>query len=137
VDGGLLFTMNPAEVAAGKAYKKGELKLLCLTDLVSKITCTVGPTTKACQIAGGAEAMWVLPPQLPNMADLPNSKNAVVGPMWWVRATTEADAVNMVDCIIKGTTFSFPALTNSRSIKKFEKLLKAEYAGPPKKKQKV
>jgi hypothetical protein len=137
VDGGLIFTMNPTEVASGKAYKKGELKLICVTDLVSKITFSVGPTTKACKIAGGAGNMWVLPPQVPFMADLQNSKHAVVGPMWWVRLTTEADAVNMVECIIKGPTYSFQALTNCKAIKKHEKLLKAECAAPPKKKQKI
>jgi hypothetical protein len=61
----------------------------------------------------------------------------VVGPMWWVRLTTEADAVNMVECIIKGPTYSFIALTNCKTIKKHEKLLKAECADPPKKKQKI
>jgi hypothetical protein len=150
VTGDLLFTTNPDEIVAGRAYKKGELKLVCVTDMASKVQFTVAPKpghqqSHGCQIDGGAEAMWALPPQLPKLKSL-STTNAVVGPMWWVKSincTTQSEAVNMVWFDLKGPTLSFKALTNSRALQKFDKLMKAtwvdgvEGAPPPCKKQKM
>jgi hypothetical protein len=132
----LMYTLNPSELLAGRAFKKGELKLVPMTDGINRLLSKTN-TSKAHQISVGANKLWLTPPGLPKLEELTTpTTTAIVAPYWWVKPTLEPEAVNMIDLKLKTGEISFVGLTNNKAIKKYDKLLKADAAMQPLKKLK-
>jgi hypothetical protein len=128
----LLYTINPSELFAGRDFKKGELKLVPFTDVVSKITGSASGSKVAVEVSVGTNVVWVQPPTLAK------DEIAIGAPYWWVKSTPVLDAANMVECKLSRGVITHQCLTNSKAIKKFTKIMKMD--GPllqPMKKAKV
>jgi hypothetical protein len=133
----LIFTMNPMELAAGRAFKKGELKLVPMTDSVNKLMNS--QSRLAMQINVRTNVVWLTAPTPPK-DELTKSTTAIVAPFWLVKTTSEPEAGNMTDCKLKAAhgEISFQIFTNCKALKKFDKLLlKIDGAVQPLKKQKL
>ena len=135
VPGDLFFTINPMELAAGRDFKKGDLKLVPLTDSVSKIVTT--PSSRASAVSGGTSVLWILPPSLTKLDGLDTS--AIGAPYWWVKPSSEPEAANLVEYKIKIGSNSYQVFTNPKAIKKYDKLmlLKPDIVEQPLKKAKT
>ena len=136
IPGDLLFAINQMELAAGRDIKKGELKLVPLTDSVSKIVNTSSSRASAVGLDGAA-VLWILPPSLTKADELNTS--AIGAPYWWVKPTSEPEAATLVVCKIQVGPNSYEAYTNPKGIKKFAKLmvLKPDIVVQPLKKAKT
>ncbi len=134
--GDLLFTINPQALAAGRDFKKGELKLVALTDSVSKIVTT--PSARASAVCLSESTMlWILPPVMTKLDELETS--ATGAPYWWVKATQDPEAACLVEVKIQLGSNSYMAFTNPKGLKKFTKLmyLKSDIVVQPLKKAKI
>jgi hypothetical protein len=136
VPGDLMFAINPMELAAGRDFKKGELKLVPLTDSVARIVNTFSSRGSAVGL-GGAAVLWIQPPPLTKLDEL--STAAVGAPFWWVKPTSEPEAATLVVCKVHVGANSYESYTNLKGIKKFAKLmvLKPDIAVQPLKKAKT
>ena len=134
--GDLLFTINPQALAAGRDFKKGELKLVALTDSISKIVTT--PSARASAVCLSESTMlWILPPVMTKLDELETS--ATGAPYWWVKATQDPEAACLVEVKIQLGSNSYMAFTNPKGLKKFTKLmyLKSDIVVQPLKKAKI
>ena len=137
-EGDLVFTCNPTAVYAGRAYKKGELKLFPMTDSISKVN-VANPTTSTAKVAKvlvDSISLVVVPPAPINslIEDWDISKvnkvTTIVAPYWWVAGVPEGESnINMKlqnengdgDVVVQ-------CLTNTKAIKVHDQLMFADPA---------
>lgn len=116
----MLFCLFPSEVRAAVQIPKGKLEL-------APATCLSNIATK--QSAGAIEAivsdlsLWLTEPSRPRAVEPAAWKHDVVfAPFWWVGSTQDQAEVNVVFKKYLKDNVTFNVLTNTRMIKKHEKL---------------
>ena len=125
---GLIFTMSPNIVRAGRNFKKGELKLILCTDVVSKVS--LGNTSASIPVPrNDTESFYVSAPVINKKSYVGDwDKHNVLMAFWWVGQSAQDDEVNMVLETLLTDEWHIPMLVNSKAIKMYEKLVK--YVAP-------
>ena len=126
------FFMNPYEARTVQSVKKGELKLMPLTDCTKIVKNSV--TAKSLITGHGVQYYIDAPMKVKSMDKAEWRKDTIFAAYWWVKTTDDADAANMkyVNKTVEG--YTFPTLENSHALKPKEKLQVFEAAKPVSKK---
>jgi hypothetical protein len=124
-DDDLLYTSDFV-VFAGKAFKKGDLKLIPATESKSKIADKSSDQSakNAIEVKGGVR-LYIQSPKLPakfRSMQLLKADSLTIVPFWLVKEESE-DGGNMEYQQLKVGEFSFTILTNSKAIKAHDKLI--------------
>ena len=131
------FYLSPAEVRASKHISPKALKLVPAADM-GKITAYVAKAGSASgAIVTGGSVPFSLEQPLKPKHEKPTEwpKGVLTAAYWWVHATTDEAAANIVSVNAKIGNIQIPMFTNTRALNKFDKL--CYFAGGADKKKKA
>jgi hypothetical protein len=121
----LTYLLHPQVVLANCGFKKGELKLIPMTDTLSKLT--ISDSTKVVEPFVQVEGckVCISPPSLVKSHDpkMWGDKQVMVA-YWCVGSAENEEAANMMHSTVKYNDINIPVLVNKVPIKKGDKLLK-------------